>query len=127
MVREPGMKTPLILFNGVGIAAFLIWLGYHVLKDEQRDYSEFKVSFLTHDKALQTIVRIDVGFGSEVSAHAIGRINGEVLETFDQRTDSEDYYKRYVDPAGKSIFDRYTVRHRPGQKPEDYHLEQYGR
>jgi hypothetical protein len=224
MVREPGMKTPLILFNGVGVAVFLAWIGYHLLKglshaysnpnhatgpgdidyvfvvvglaivacavssffapagtakaialapiafvllaqgfisykessnreryrqeqvvaraardkslsrfsrdyvqkEDPREYSEVEFSFLTLDKSLQTIVQLDVGYQSGVHAYPIGKINGEVLETFD-KMDSEGYYKRYVDAAGKSIFDRYTVRHRPGQKHEDYHLDQYGR
>lgn len=98
----------------------------YVLKEDPREYSSVKVSFLTEDKSLQTLVLLDVGFQSEVTAHPIGRINGDVLETFD-KMDSEAYYRRYVDAAGKTIFDRYTVRHRPGQKHEDYHLEQYGR
>lgn len=56
------------------------------------------------------------------------RVNGDILETMEPvaaQARLKSYYQRYVDAQGKSIFDRYTVRHRPGQDYRDYRLERY--
>jgi hypothetical protein len=89
--------------------------------------ADCEASFLTLDRELNVIVRIDVGFESEVSACELGRINGDVLETLEFGAGFEKLYRQYVDPAGKSIFDRYTVRHHPDQDRNYYRLDKYGR
>jgi len=81
-----------------------------------------KSSFLTHDKELRTLVRIDVGVEFDSTAYPIGRIYGESLETLERIDDK--FYGQYVDPEGKTIFDRYTVTHRPDQD-RNYPLEKY--
>jgi len=85
-----------------------------------------KMSFLTHDRTLQTILRIEVGSQKQIEAFPIGRINGETLETLERPEELEKLYKRYVNRDGESIFDRYKLTHRPDQD-KNYHLEKYKR
>lgn len=87
--------------------------------------ASFKASFLTHDREIDALVRIDVGYDAGISAHAVGRIKGDVLETLEQGAEFERWYRRYVDRDGKSLFDRYTLRHRPDQDFKDYRLDRY--
>jgi len=100
-----------------------------VQKPDPRDPpSATQASFLTHDRELGRIVLIDVSYDAIVSASAFGRINGDILETMDPvETEArlKSYFQRYVDAQGKSIFDRYTLQHRPGQDYKDYRLERY--
>jgi hypothetical protein len=84
-----------------------------------------KSSFLTVDRTLQTIVRIDVDYESQMDALPVGRVNGEQLETLEPPTELAKLYKRYVDSEGKTIFDRYALKHAPKQDPEAYQLEKY--
>lgn len=84
-----------------------------------------EVSFLTHDRELDTIVRIDVGPDSGITPDCVGRIRGGVLETFDHGAAFEKHYGRYLDREGKTIFDRYTVKHRPDQDCGEYRLERF--
>jgi hypothetical protein len=85
-----------------------------------------KSSFLTHDKEFHTIVRIDVSYESQMDVFPIGRINGEHLETLERPQDMAQFYKRYVDSEGKTIYDRYTLKHAPDQD-KNFHLEKYER
>lgn len=98
------------------------------MPDPRDPPSASQASFLTHDRELGTIVLIDVSYDAVVTASAFGRINGGVLETTDPvETEArlKSYFQRYVDAQGKSVFDRYTVEHRPGQDYRDYRLERY--
>jgi hypothetical protein len=100
----------------------------YVLKADAADRArEFKESILTHDRERKTLVRVDVGFRGELDAYAVGRIGGDVLETLEPPASLEKFYRRYVDAEGKSIFDRYTLKHRPGQDLKAYGLERYDR
>jgi len=92
-------------------------------EDPDARFTEIKTSFLTLDREHQTLVHIDVDYDSNLSAYGIGRINGDRLDT-PERVD-ENYYRQYVDPEGKSIFDRYTLRHQPDLGAFDFHLEKY--
>ena len=86
-------------------------------------YDNVKLSFLTQDRELHALVLIDVGYQSEISAFGIGKISGNHLDTL-ERVD-EKYYGQYRDAEGKTIFDRYTLRHTPELKDFDFHLEKY--
>ena len=88
-------------------------------------FRRFSSSFLTHDRELDTIVRIDVEEEAGLHAIAVGRIRGATLETVEPVESLKRAYPHYVDAEGKSIFDRYTLRHRPDQKLLEYHLEKY--
>jgi hypothetical protein len=85
----------------------------------------YESSFLTLDRTLQTLVRIDVGYELQMDAFPLGRINGEELETLEPPADLAKFYKRYVDSEGKTIFDRYALKHAPKQDPQAYRLEKY--
>ncbi|RPH49492.1 MAG: hypothetical protein EHM91_03045 [Planctomycetota bacterium] len=84
------------------------------------------MSFLTHDRALHTIVRIEVASQKKVEASPIGSINGETLETLERPEELEKLYKPYVNRNGKSIFDRFKLTHRPDQDM-NYPLEKFKR
>ncbi len=90
-------------------------------------FVKIRNSFLTHDRELNTLVRIQVDDESNITAFPVGRINGDTLETPDTLEALKKLYLNFVDQEGKSIFDRYTLRHRPGQGTQGYHLEKYER
>ena len=98
-----------------------------VVKDPKPVVDDFKHSFLTHDREAGVFVRIDVGHESGITAFPFGRIDGAHLDALESGAGFEMYYRRYVDPEGKSVFDRYAVRHRPDQDVKPYRLERYGR
>jgi hypothetical protein len=98
----------------------------YILKGVDLEYSGIKTSFLTRDRESNTLLQIDVGYESEISAFPVGRIDGEFLDTLERLDPRGKWWPRYVDPEGKSLFDRYTVRHRPDQD-KNFPLDKYGR
>lgn len=99
-----------------------------ILKAEAREVDDpYKASFLTYDRQHGVLVRIDVGYNSEISAFPFGRIEGDLLETVQEIRRDSMFFRSYVDAEGKSVFDRYRVKLREDQDLEAYHLEQYKR
>lgn len=94
-------------------------------EDATEQFTEVKSSFLTHDRETSTLVLIDVGYQSEISAYGFGSINGESLDTAQPIDALKKHYGRYLDREGKSIFDRYTLRHKPELAEFDFRLEKY--
>lgn len=82
-------------------------------------------SFLTHDREFNTIVLISDAYGYKIYSHCIGKIDGNFLDTWAPADDVKERYGRYVDSEGKTLFDRYTVRHRPDQDSKRSWLKKY--
>ena len=71
------------------------------------------------------IVMVDVGWEGEAHAVPVGKIDGAHLDLAEQIPAYEKVYRKYVDAEGKTLFDRYTLRFRPGQDLKAYRLERY--
>lgn len=97
----------------------------YALRETDQDTLLIRESFLTHDREMGTIVRIDVDFGAQLSAFCVGKVHGDRLELFEDGDAWEKHYRRYLNAEGESIFDRYEARYKPGQDYRDYHLERF--
>jgi hypothetical protein len=102
------------------------------LRGISRDYAEpsgrsedRNFSFLTHDREFDTIVLIQAAYGFQIHARCIGKIDGAFLDTYQPGDHLKESYAGYVDGEGKSIFDRYTLRHRPDQDTRKSQLQKY--
>ena len=94
--------------------------------DGPEDIAAYEFSFLSHDRELNTIVAVDVQVET-LAMTPVGKIDGASLDTLQSRAEVEKLYKGFLDKEGKSIFDRYTVRHRPDLDRKEFHLEKYER
>ena len=91
----------------------------------QGSHDAYQSSFLTHDREASVIVMVDVGWEGEAHAVPVGKIDGAHLDLAEQIPAYEKVYRKYVDAEGKTLFDRYTLRFRPGQDLKAYRLERY--
>jgi hypothetical protein len=99
---------------------------YVLRQAEGEHFQSFKYSFLTHDRDSSALVRIDVGFRSEISAYCIGRIEGTYLAIIaEEDSFAREFYSRYLDEEGRSVFDDYRIRFDPNQDHRDCHFEKY--
>ena len=81
--------------------------------------------FLTVDREFNSIVEVDAADTYQIRANIVGRIDGKHLDTFHSDDDVRKLYGHYLDLEGKSVFDRYTLRHRPDQKYDFSELKKY--
>ena len=81
----------------------------YVLPESECKRYRVKRSYLTHDKDLKTIVRIDVGEEGNCDAFAVGMIKGEELEVRINEKYFERLILKYIDKEGKSLADRYKI------------------
>jgi len=99
----------------------------YVLPESECKRYRFKHSYLTHDKDVKTIVRIDVGEDGVSEAYGVGMIKGEELEVRVHQERFERFIRQYVDKEGKSLADRYKISFNVKQWEEYYHLDRYVR
>jgi hypothetical protein len=98
----------------------------YVLQDEFTNSPDGRnFAFLTHDRESNSIVQITDAYAFKLHVAFVGKIDGKHLDTLDPPDHLRTKYGRYLDSEGKSILDRYTIRHRPDLDTKSSLLKKY--